>query len=131
MIPFSQWLTWVLRKASYRWPTRYKALNKAKVGKNLYRCAICQKDYKKEGRKRTITLDHVVPVKDPTRPNAFQDDLANCQCGVCSTLRRMFPETVEGWQVLCKACHDKKTKKETKVRVSARKKIKGAKIETA
>lgn len=123
MISFSTWLVWVLRKASYRWHTRYKAMRAAKVDgqPNTYKCATCKKDYKKIGRKRTITLDHIVPVKDPNKPNAFQDDLATCQCGVCGTVRRMFPATPEGWQVLCKKCHDKKTKGETKVRVKARK----------
>ena len=124
MIPFNTWITWQLRKISYRWHTRYKALKAAKVGPNTYKCAGCLKDYKKEGRKRTISLDHIVPVKDPKRPNEFQEALATCQCGVCSVIRRMFPDTAAGWQVLCKKCHDAKTTKEMGIRKKARRKKK-------
>lgn len=121
MVAFQTWIVWQLRKISYRWYARYQALKLAKVlGKpNTYKCASCQKDYKKEPRKRTITVDHIQPVKDPSKPNAFQDALISCTCGVCEYLRRMFCP-VEGLQVLCKDCHDKKTKKEMGVRKKAR-----------
>lgn len=121
MIPFQTWIVWQLRKISYRWYARYQALKAAKVGKNLYKCAICGQDYKKEPRKRTITVDHIVPVKDPAKPQAFQEDLANCKCAVCEYLRRMFCEK-EGLQVLCKQCHDDKTKDERELRKVNRKK---------
>jgi len=121
VIPFQTWIVWQLRKISYRWWARYQALKAAKVGKNLYKCALCLQAYKKEPRKRTITVDHILPVKDPAKPQAFQDDLANCQCAVCTYLRRMFC-TPEGLQVLCKKCHDEKTAKERGERAETRKK---------
>lgn len=128
MIAFPTWIVWQLRKISYRWYARYQALKLAKViGKpNTYKCAECLKDYKKEGKKRTITVDHIVPVKDPSKPQAFQEALASCVCGVCEYLRRMFCDP-SGLQVLCKTCHDKKTKGEMKVRKVARRKKKEAK----
>ena len=122
MIAFPTWIVWQLRKISYRWYARYQALKLAKViGKpNTYRCALCTKEYKKIGKKRIITVDHIQPVKDPSKPQAFQEALATCMCGVCDYLRKMFCP-VEGLQVLCKDCHDKKTTKEMGVRKKARK----------
>lgn len=130
MIPFKTWIVWQLRKISYRWWGRYQALKAAKVGKNLYKCAICKKDYKKEGRKRTITLDHIIPCKDPSKPNAFQDALDTCMCGVCDYLRKMFCDP-SGLQVLCKKCHDTKTESEMGTRKKARRKKKEDKNATA
>ena len=130
MIAFPTWIVWQLRKASYRWPARYQALKAAKVAPNTYRCAKCGKDYKKEGKKRIITVDHIVPCKDPSKPQAFQEALVSCACGVCDYLRKMFC-TVAGLQVLCKACHTPKTKKEMKVRKLARRKKKEDKNVTA
>lgn len=126
MIPFPTWLVWNLRKISYRWPARYQALKLAKVAPNTYKCAECKQDYKKQGKKRIISVDHINPVKDPSKPQAFQEALATCMCGVCDYIRRMFCDVL-GLQVLCKECHDKKTKGEMKVRKTARKKKKEAK----
>ena len=119
MIPFSTWVVWILRKASYRWPSRYQALKAAKTGPNTFRCAKCKTEHKKEGKKRTITVDHIIPVKDPARPQAFQEALTSCSCGVCDYIRKMFCGP-EGLQVLCKNCHDEKTGKEMKERKVAR-----------
>lgn len=91
---------------------------------NTFRCASCQGEYKKEGR--AITVDHIIPCKDPAKPQAFQEALDTCQCGVCDYLRKMFCKP-EGLQVLCKECHDKKTGKEMGKRKKARKVKKAAK----
>lgn len=123
MAPFQTWLVWQLRKISYRWPPRYGALKAAKVAPNTYTCAHCKKPYKKQGRKRIISVDHIIPVKDPSKPGAFQTDLLSCACGVCDFLRKMFCDVL-GLQVLCKECHDKKTSSETGVRKEARRKKK-------
>lgn len=119
MVPFATWFVWNLRKISYRWPARYAALRSAKVAPNTFKCAACKGDYKKEGKKRIITVDHIKPVKDPTKPQAFQEALATCMCGVCDYIRRMFCGP-EGLQVLCKDCHTRKTKGEMKIRKLAR-----------
>ncbi len=126
MASFSEWLTWTLRKASYKWHTRGKAMTLAKVKgqPNTYKCAACLKDYKKEGRKRIISADHVVPVKNPLNPGGYQEAIDSCVCEGCATIRRMFPATVEGWQMLCKACHDIKTGNERDSRTKANRKIK-------
>jgi hypothetical protein len=110
-IPFDRWLIWVLRRASYKWPARYGVLRDAKVGKNTFQCAGCKKHVVRSGKKgglKSISLDHITPVVDPTKPNAFNDDLKTCQCGVCEYIRRLFCDS-KGLQVLCKACHDDKT----------------------
>ncbi len=119
MVPLSTWLVWVLRKASYRWPARYKALKLAQVGPNTFKCAKCLKDYKKVGKQRIISVDHIIPVKDPSKPQAFQEALVACQCGVCDYIRKMFC-TPEELQILCKDCHDQKTTKEMGHRKKAR-----------
>lgn len=123
MIPFQTWIVWQLRKISYRWPARYQAMKLAKVDgePNTYLCNACKTKHKKVGKQRTISLDHIVPCKDPSRPQAFQEDLAACVCGVCDYLRKMFCD-VKGYQVLCKKCHDIKTDKEMGTRKKARRK---------
>jgi hypothetical protein len=128
MIAFQTWIVWQLRKISYRWYARYQCLKAAKVqGKpNTYVCNLCKNEYKKEGKKRTITIDHIIPCKDPSKPQAFQEALDTCQCGVCDYLRKMFCGP-DGLQVLCKDCHDKKTGKEMTKRKKARKIKKAAK----
>lgn len=121
-IPLVEWFVWMLRRATLKWGPRYKAMNAAKTGPNLYKCAICQQEFKKKrvGRRSSISADHIVPIKDPSKPGQFQDDFANCQCGVCTTIRATFVEP-EGWQMLCMTCHDIKTATETGIRKEARK----------
>ncbi len=126
MLSLATWIVWQLRKASYRWPARYGVWKAAKVAPNTFKCAKCGKDYKKENGKRNLTLDHIIPCKDPTRPQAFQEDILNCQCGVCDYIRKMFC-TEDGMQILCKTCHPKKTKKEMTIRKKARKAKKAVK----
>lgn len=102
-----------LRRASFKWPPRYKAANKSKVARGLYQCNIC----KKEVRAKDKELDHVTPVVDP---------ILGWQ-GFDSYIERLYCEE-EGFQTLCPDCHHIKTGKEQSVRVkgkpSKRKKIK-------
>jgi len=128
MIPLSTWIVWQLRKASYRWPARYGVWKAAKTAPNTFKCAKCGVAYYKEKKGRVLSLDHIIPCKDPTRPQAFQEDLIKCQCGVCDYIRKMFCGP-EGMQILCQTCHPKKTKKEMTIRKKARKikKLKGVK----
>lgn len=116
------WLVWQLRKASYRYPSRYQALKAAKVGPNTYKCAKCGGSYARKGgtgTRKSVSLDHIIPVVDPTKPNAMDEALASCVCGVCEYVRRLFCSP-EGLQVLCKSCHDTKTQGERDVRKEAR-----------
>lgn len=124
-IPLQTWVVWVLRKASYKWMPRNLAIRAAKTGPNIYKCASCKKDVfkKRMGRRSTISADHIVPVKDPSKPGAFQDDLKACLCGVCTSIRRMFC-SISGYQMLCMKCHDIKTKSEMDTRIENRRKKK-------
>ena len=96
-----------LRKASYRWPSRYKALKKYHIGRNEYYCASCGIIH---GR-REGSLDHIDPVIDPKTGWVDLDVYAD----------RMFPETEEQWQRLCHDCHDEKTSAENEIRRANRK----------
>lgn len=129
MITLKQWLVWQLRKASYRWPSRYQAMKLAKVGPNTYKCAQCGGSYARKGQtgtRKSISLDHIQPVVDPTKPNAFESALSSCACGVCEYIRRMFCGP-DGLQVLCKSCHDTKTKGEMTQRKESRRALKPVK----
>lgn len=125
VMSISTWVTWMVRKASYRWPPRNEAVRDAKVAPNTFRCAGCNKHVKKQkiGRRSSISADHIIPIKDPTKPGAFQDALLSCACGVCDFLRKMFCDKT-GFQMLCMECHDEKTFIETGVRKEARRKKK-------
>jgi hypothetical protein len=118
---FKEWLTWTLRKASYRWPPRQQALRSAQVTveahirnpgetvtgrvRNFYRCRICKLVFSRKG----VSIDHIEPVVDPERGWQGWDEY----------LKRMFCPK-EGFQIICQKDHDKKTLKETRVRVIAK-----------
>ena len=100
----------VLRKASLRWYARGLAQKKAVVRKegrkNVYVCAKCEQEiYRKDTK-----LDHIEPVVDPKKKGFTLDEF----------VARLLVEE-SGWQVLCKPCHDIKTKEETDERVNTRK----------
>lgn len=95
-----------LRKASSRYPPKFKTLDAAKTLKKVnpstgriaqhYKCAICQKDF----TQKEVQVDHKQPVVGPDGFTSW-DDYVN----------RMFCE-VDNLQVLCKECHGTKTKLE-------------------
>jgi 5-methylcytosine-specific restriction endonuclease McrA len=90
-----------LRRASYRWGPVHEARKASKIAYNTYVCAACKKTF---GTKQ-IKIDHIEPVKDVTGKDNSWD----------SVIRRLFCE-VDGFQVLCRGCHDLKTSMETAVR---------------
>lgn len=91
----------VLRRATYRWKERGEALKSARIERGLYKCASCFQDFKA----KEVQLDHIYPVVDPKIGwidwNTF--------------IQRLFVFK-EGWQVLCKTCHDEKTMLEDALR---------------
>lgn len=97
-----------LRRASYRWPSRYKALKRAHIGRNEYFCEQCGLICPKKG----IALDHVDPVVNPVNGYEDMDVYAD----------RMLPDTEWGFQVLCHPCHDTKTAGENAIRKESKKK---------
>lgn len=98
------WIIGALRKASYRYPPRYKAKNASKIGRNQYTCSTCHGVF----GTREVQLDHLVPV---VGPDGFVD--------WNSYIERMFCDE-EGFAVVCKPCHQIKTQAENKERRNVR-----------
>lgn len=89
-----------LRRASYRYPSRNEALKRARVSRGLYLCNYCKKVFPR----KEIKVDHVIPVVGIEGFVSWD-----------VYIDRMYPEP-EGFQVLCKADHDIKTKMENQAR---------------
>lgn len=95
-----------LRRASYRWPGRYKAAKRSHIGRNEYYCESCGLILtKREGQ-----MDHILPVVDPV--HGWQDLDVFAERLYC---------TEWGWQRLCSPCHDVKTAAENAIRKDNRK----------
>ena len=90
----------LLRSGWNRWGPRNTAKRAAKVAYNTYECAHCGGWF----GTREVELDHVVPCGSL---RTF-DDLPGF-------VERMFCEA-EGFQVLCKPCHQVKTNEESNAR---------------
>jgi len=90
-----------LRLASYKWPDRTIAKNKARISRGQYQCNICKEIF----HYKEIQLDHIKPIIDPLTGwidfNSF--------------IKRLFC-SAEGFQVLCRGCHAEKTQKENRLR---------------
>lgn len=89
-----------LRSAFQKWGPKHEAKKLAKRGYNQYECAHCGEIY---GNKDT-EVDHIQPAGSL---KTYQD--------LPAFVERMFCE-VEGFQVLCKACHQVKTNEEREAR---------------
>jgi hypothetical protein len=96
-----------LRGAFRKYPAKYECLKEASVGKKVngatgrvaehYKCAECKKDFPASG----VQVDHILPCVDPEV--GFVDWNTFIQRLFCSK---------ENLQVLCKADHLEKSKKE-------------------
>lgn len=114
---FRSFIKSALRSASMRWRPISECLKKARVGRGLYKCAICGKEVPaslppEEGKKRrikNIVVDHIHPVIDPNVGFVSWDRV----------IERMFVEE-EALQAVCRSCHLKKSKEESDERVAAR-----------
>jgi len=120
----ARWRSFVisaLRSATRRYPPRNKALKAAFVKRQIskksgrlamhYKCAMCKKLY----TSTDIQIDHILPVVDPQQGFVSWDVYIN----------RMYCEQ-ENFQVLCKPCHLKKTKKERECTKKSTKKKRGS-----
>lgn len=98
---FRSFIMSALRKASMKWPPKYRTRKEAKRQKGYYLCA----GYKRRSHKvkPPVYVDHIEPVIDPAVGFYNWD----------SVIERLFVED-EGLQVLCKSCHDAKTADERK-----------------
>ena len=91
----------ILRRATYKWPARNDSLKNAKKDKGLFQCKSCDELFKQ----KEVCIDHIIPVVSPKTGFTTWDEY----------IEKMFPE-VEGFQVLCKRCHDVKTELEDQMR---------------
>jgi 5-methylcytosine-specific restriction endonuclease McrA len=95
-------LTNKLRRISYQWPDRKKAIKDARVARGKYRCNSCLGE---NFGPKDIQLDHIIPVIDEEM--GFID--------WNTYIERLFCE-VDNFQVLCKPCHSAKTFFEQEIR---------------
>jgi len=109
-----QFVRWTLRRASFRWPPRGEALKAARVDRGIYQCNLCKGKFKN----KEIKVDHVEPVVP-----VFVRGAVLKVPSLEQYVSRMFPE-VAGFQVLCKTCHDSKTKRENEERRANKKRSK-------
>lgn len=108
---FRSFVTSALRSGSNKWPPKYETLNEAKTEKKTnektgrlaqhYGCASCGKEF----TSKDVQVDHIKPVIDPKTGFVSWDVF----------VERLFCEK-KNLQVLCKACHKVKTKKESNAR---------------
>lgn len=105
-----------LRGISVRWPPKNRIKQKARVERGVYTCAGFKRSPHAvpaslppaKGNKRRINnavVDHIHPIIDPAVGFVSWDEV----------IKRMFVEE-DGLQVLCHACHSKKTKEEKEIR---------------
>lgn len=91
----------VLRRASVRWPPRNVVRLQARRERGKYECAGCGELF----GPKVIKIDHIDPVIDPvTGFTTWDNHISRLFCGA------------DGLQVLCKPCHDEKSKEENKIR---------------
>lgn len=95
-------ITSTLRRASLRWPERSSAMRAGRTSRGLYRCTMCQGDFKQ----RDIILDHIKPVVPVTGFDNWDGFIS-----------RLFVPA-EGFQILCRPCSDGKTLVEDRMRAN-------------
>jgi 5-methylcytosine-specific restriction endonuclease McrA len=112
---FNSFVKSALRSASQRWPVKYKVLSEAFVGQKTneksgrlakhFKCNSCKEDFPA----KDVQVDHIKPIIDPVVGFSSWDDV----------VYNMFCER-DNLQVLCKTCHNVKTKQEKEERKNAK-----------
>lgn len=115
---FNSFIKSALRGASRKWGPMQQCLKDARTRRGHYKCAGCKQEVPASiridnKRYKNAVADHIEPVVDPNV--GFQ--------GWDEVVKRMFVEK-EGFQCLCKACHDKKCQEERDVEKARRAKEK-------
>lgn len=87
-----------LRHAFTKWGPKHAAKKDAKVAYNTYKCAACDDTF----ASKDVEVDHIVPAGSL---KTYED--------LPGFVERMFCEK-QGFQVLCKDCHQLKTNNERK-----------------
>ena len=102
---FRSFLMSALRKVSRFWAPARVCLSNARIARGMYKCQLCSAVV---GHKE-IKIDHINPVI-PVEGFKNWDEV----------VERLFCEE-DGFQAICKTCHDEKTKKENDQRKAFRK----------
>jgi 5-methylcytosine-specific restriction endonuclease McrA len=102
---FKNFIIGLLRRGSYKWAARSDALRAAKVERGKYTCNMCKGIF----RHKEVAVDHIQPVIDPNDGFVSWDEY----------IERMYVP-MDGFQVLCKTCHDAKTRIENAMRTRRR-----------
>lgn len=97
------WIMSTLRRASYRWPARNEAEKLGRVDRGLYKCAMCEGSF----RSKEYAIDHIKPVI------SLKDGFTSWD----EVIETLFCD-IEGFQILCHACHDQKTAIEDTMRAN-------------
>ena len=105
----------LLRKGSMRWPPKNEVLSKARLERGIYLCATGHQapaSIKIDGKRvNNIFVDHLIPIVEPsTGFNTWGDFINGLFCDS------------DNLQVLCKSCHDIKSKEERATATSRNKK---------
>lgn len=85
---------------SYRAPMRSACLNKYRIKRGWYKCALCHGTF----RKSEISIDHIQPVVAVTGFAGFDEYIKRLFC------------PADGLQAACDTCHTAKTKAENQLR---------------
>ena len=93
-----------------RWRPKNECLKEARIDRGKYLCNGCKAVVPASvvingKRVKNIYADHIHPVVDPKEGFTTWDNF----------IERLFVEK-DGYQALCKACHDEKSKEERKQR---------------
>ena len=101
-LDFTKWLKSGLRRLSMRWPPISATRKYARVARGQYRCA----GYGETG-------EHIVPRSIKGKINIFVDHVepVGSSDDWDTHIHRLFCDE-EGLQLLCKVCHDRKTRDE-------------------
>jgi hypothetical protein len=107
---FRSFIISALRAATRRWAPRNEVMKEASTRRGFKLCAGCNKEVPvsivvKGKRVKNVFADHIEPIVDPAKGFTTWDEW----------IERAFVEK-EGFQCLCKECHDKKTAEERKRR---------------
>jgi len=110
---YTSFIKSALRGASRKWQPLNECLRRARVRRGWYKCEGCNKEIPSSitidgKRHKNAVVDHVEPIVPTTGFESWD-----------SFIERLFCE-VDKLQLLCRECHNTKTKAETAERAAAR-----------
>lgn len=104
-----------LRGASWKWGPTVETHREARRGRGQYECNVCKQIVPPTlNRQKNIAVDHIIPIVNPETGFTSWNDFVN----------GLFCEK-DNLQLICKACHTKKSKEESDRAKERRKKANG------